>query len=278
MNVERSQMHKTHFAVWLRAFASLLLVIALLNAVQGHEIFTNSVGMTFRIIPAGEFTMGSPETEPRRRTDEPQRRVTISQEFYLATTEVTQGQFQAVMKTQPWTGKTYVKSGEHYAATYISWSDAAEFCKRLSNREKRTYRLPTEAEWEYACRAGSTSAFSFGDEESKLPDYGWFGANAFNKKERFTHRTALKKPNAWGLYDMHGNNWEWCGDWYELPVAKNATNPQGPAEKTKKVIRGGSWHGSPALCRSACRFKRDPEVRTNDLGFRVLLEREAKAD
>ena len=129
---------------------------------------TNSIGMKFRLIPAGEFTMGSPESEPDRDDDEKQHRVEISRPFYLGKYEVTQGEWKSVMGTEPWKGEDFVKEGADYAASYVSWEDAVSFCEKLSKRDGVEYRLPSEAEWEYACRGGSDSVYSFGDDSDDL--------------------------------------------------------------------------------------------------------------
>ena len=178
--------------------------------VPGGMEATNSIGMKLRLIPAGEFMMGSPGTESGREDDETQHRVSITKPFYLGVTEVTQEQYQKVMGTNP----SYFKGPQNPVET-VSWADAVEFCRKLSAMpaEKtagHVYRLPTEAEWEYACRAGTTTAYSFGDDASRLGDYGWFGGNSDSK----THQVGEKKPNAWGLYDMHGGVYEWCQDRY----------------------------------------------------------------
>ena len=203
---------------------------------------TNSVGMTLKHIPAGKFVMGATRQESRRRTDEPQRSVKITRPFLISTTEVTQAQWSAVMKTEPWAGKTWVQSGPQYAAAYISWNDAQAFCQALSEREQKRYRLPTEAEWEYACRADSTTAFCFGDDEQKLPEFAFIGANSFDVGERYSHPVAQKKANAFGLYDMHGNNWEWCSDRYAIPTTAPSLNPTGPETGSKREPNRSSLH------------------------------------
>ena len=153
----------------------------------------------------------------------------------------------------------------------VSWTDAVEFCRKLSAMpaEKtagHVYRLPTEAEWEYACRSGTTTAYGFGDDASRLGDYGWFDGNS----DSSTHPVGEKKPNAWGLYDMHGNVWEWCQDWYGDYPSGSATDPTGATSGSYRVIRGGSWSNDARYCRSAYRSWRTPEARYNNLGFRVL--------
>ncbi len=232
----------------------------------------NSVGQRLVTIPAGKFLMGSSE----RGGDEerPVREVTISRPFQLSATEVTQGQWQAVMGTTPWKGKGYVIEGDDYPATYVSWEDAMEFCRRLSSRpdEKksgRIYRLPTEAEWEYACRGGVAAEYCFGDDERMLDSFGWFTRNS----EGHPQSVGKKLPNAFGLFDMHGNVWEWCSDWYDEDYYQNApaTDPQGPTSGSDRVLRGGGWSGEAANCRSASRNWSDPSNRHNLDGFRVAL-------
>ena len=232
---------------------------------------TNSIGMKLKLMPAGEFLMGSPETEENRDDDEHQHRVRITKPFYLGVTEVTQGQWEAVMGTRPWSGETYVKEGSDYAASYVSWEDAVEFCKKLSSKEGTTYRLPTEAEWEYACRGGTTTVYHFGDDASRLGDYAWFDDNAHDVDEKYAHRVAQKKANPYGLHDMHGNLWEWCADWYDSDYYENSPtdDPAGPTTGSSRVLRGGGWYDYPRGCRSAYRCLNSPGFRIYVLGFRV---------
>ena len=234
---------------------------------------TNSIGQDLVLIPAGSFQMGSPEGESGRSSDEgPQHRVEITKAFYMGRTEVTQGQWLAVMGTKPWKGQSYVQDGDQNAASYISWDDATEFCRRLSQREGKTYRLPTEAEWEYACRAGTTTRFHFGDDESRLGEYAWFDGNADSIGEDYAHRVGQKKPNAFGLYDMHGNVWEWCGDWFGPYASSPLRDPRGPSSGSSRVLRGGSWLNVPRSVRCAVRFFFTPAYRYDSSGFRVVLE------
>jgi len=263
---------------FLRLAAVLLLavVLALLvsMALRIGEIITNSIGMKLALIPAGEFMMGSPESEEGRNGDEgPQHRVRITRAFYLGTTEVTQGQWESVMGTKPWSGKFYVKEGSDYAATYVGWEDAVKFCRKLSAKEGKEYRLPTEAEWEYACRAGTTTAYHFGADASRLGDYAWYHDNAFNVEERYAHQVGQKRPNGWGLYDMYGNVWEWCADWYDDEYYANspADDATGPASGSNRVSRGGCWSFHAGNCRSSHRDGDWPDCRSSGLGFRVAL-------
>jgi len=149
----------------------------------------------------------------------------------------------------------------------VSWSDAAEFCKKLSSKTSKAVRLPTEAEWEYACRAGTQTAFSFSDAPSALGDCAWWALNSGET----THPVGQKKPNPWGLYDMHGNVWEWCADWEGDYPKVAVTDPQGPASGASRVLRGSSWHGVPGNCRAAFRCGFSPGLRFNYLGFRVVV-------
>jgi formylglycine-generating enzyme required for sulfatase activity len=233
--------------------------------------FTNSIGMKFVLIPAGTFMMGSPSNEPGRGDDEKQYRVTLNNGFYMQTTEVTQGQWHQVMGTRPWSGKDYVRDNPDHPAVYISWDDCQAFIRKITQKEGGSkYRLPTEAEWEYACRAGSTTRFHFGDNDSMLGDYAWYNKNAYDIGEKNARRVDSKGPNAWGLYDMHGNVWEWCQDWYEDYPSGSVTDPKGPSSGDSRVLRGGSWFDKPRYVRSAFRGGGAPGNGCYHLGFRLL--------
>jgi formylglycine-generating enzyme required for sulfatase activity len=253
-----------------------LLLLMLLIAVGCGELpsITNTIGMTFKQIPAGTFTMGSPESEADREDDEAQHPVTISKPFYMQTTEVTQGQWKEVMGTEPWKGEQCVKEGPNNAATYVSWNDAVAYCKKLSEKESKTYRLPTEAEWEYACRAGTELIWNFGDDEKILGDYAWYDKNAWDIGEEYAHQVGLKKPNAFGLYDMHGNVYEWCHDYFGVYYygQSREQDPTGPTSGSSRVLRGGSWSYDSRGTRSAVRFRHVAEYRFNNVGFRLVRE------
>ncbi|NLW85679.1 MAG: SUMF1/EgtB/PvdO family nonheme iron enzyme [Planctomycetes bacterium] len=224
------------------------------------------VSMKLVLIPAGRFMMGSPSNEKDRDGDEgPQRQVTISKPFYMGVYEVTQAQYEAVMGNNP----SHFK-GANNPVEQVSWNDATEFCRRLSQRTGKTVRLPTEAEWEYACRAGTTTRFYYGDDPDyrQLGEYAWYNTNSNSR----TQPVGQKRPNAFGLYDMHGNVYEWCSDWFADSYANaNNTNPTGPASGSRRVLRGGSWICYPRLCRSALRYWFSPVHRGSYYGFRVVV-------
>ena len=229
---------------------------------------TNTIGMTFKEIPAGTFMMGSPESEADRLVDEHQHKVTITKAFYMQTTEVTQGQWQAVMATEPWKGLAVIREGPNYPATLISWEHAVAFCEKLSNKEGKTYRLPTEAEWEYACRAGTETTWSFGDDKKLLGDYAWYGVRPRS------YQVGLKKPNLFGLYDMYGNVSEWCHDYYEADYYKQSPekDPTGPASGSSRVLRSGAWDNVSRSRRSAGRRGSGSSRRHWNRGFRLVRE------
>ncbi|MHC4120891.1 MAG: SUMF1/EgtB/PvdO family nonheme iron enzyme, partial [Planctomycetota bacterium] len=242
---------------------------------------TNSIGMKLVNITAGSFKMGSTDSGARLAGDYgrkesdfanefPQHEVNISEDFWMGQTEVTQRQYMLVMNEQPWLRRNVQKHPD-CPAGLVSWYKAIEFCRRLSQMEGKTYRLPTEAEWEYACRAGIETRFSFVDDDSVLGDYAWFSGNS-NNSPRVVEK---KQPNPWGLYDMHGNVTEWCNDWYDPNYYSNspAEDPQGPSSGTERCCRGGSFysHGSDGL-RCSFRTKQFPNGEYRGLGFRVVRQ------
>ena len=223
------------------------------------------VTLKLALIPAGKFIMGSPSEEAGRADDEgPQRAVTISRPFYMGIQEVTQAQYMVIMGNNPARFKDAAKPVET-----VSWEDAVEFCLMLSQRTGKKVTLPTEAQWEYACRAGSKTRFCFGNDEKQLAAYARYGQSG----EAGPVRVGLVKPNAWGLYDMHGNVTEWCSDWYAASYANaSAVDPAGPSLGPARAIRGGCWGNPPADCRSAVRKGFAPDSRNPYRGFRVVVE------
>ncbi len=197
----------------------------------------NSLDVEFVLISEGEFLMGSADGENDER---PVHKVRISQPFYLGKYEVTQAQWEAVMGNNPshFKGSFFKKGDPNRPVENVSWEEVQEFIRKLNAKEGGAhYRLPTEAEWEYTCRAGSTTAYCFGDDEELLGEYAWYGENAGIQ----THPVGQLKPNAWGLYDMHGNVWEWVQDCYGEYPAEAVTDPQGPSSGSSRVKRGGGW-------------------------------------
>jgi formylglycine-generating enzyme required for sulfatase activity len=228
----------------------------------------NGVKMQFVLIPAGEFDMGSPSTERDRDNDEsPVHRVTISKLFYMGKYEVTQQQYYIVAKSKP----SQFKQDDRPVET-VSWEQAYSFCKKLSKIKGESFRLPTEAEWEYACRAGSQSRFYFGDDPTyvEIEQYAWCSKNSDSE----THSVGQKKPNSFGLYDMHGNVWEWCSDYYAADYYHKSisVDPIGALYGKSRVIRGGDWSRSAIYCRSANRSSLEPYYIRNHIGFRIVLE------
>ena len=238
-------------------------------------VLTNSIGMRFVEIPAGSFLMGSPPAEAYHRDDEVRHKVTLTRPFLMQTTPVTQGQWTAVMGnavTDQMANSvvtfTIAGQGEAYPMYYVRWEEATRFCAALGRREGRNYRLPTEAEWEYACRAGTKTAYYAGDADAALAELGWYRNNSGNG----THPVAQKKPNAWGLYDMLGNVYQWCSDGYGQYPKGDVSDPTGDERSSSRVIRGGSWGSYSPSCRAAYRDKVIPANRANYIGFRVCLD------
>jgi len=254
------------------------------------ESLKNSIGIELKLIPAGTFMMGQAEKGPgmfEGVENETPHQVTLSKPYYMGVTEVTNAQWEAVMGRITTTPSKW--KDDNRPVMRVSWLEAVMFCRKISelpNERKagRHYRLPTEAEWEYACRAGSKTKWSFGDNESKLGQYAWFLNNSSSPHPvgNWTpHPVGQKKPNAWGLFDMHGNAREWCSDWYDEYGQDAVTDPRGPSEDAvQRVVRGGGYGDMPWSCRSAARQRAEPTfgVRKDPtgadlsgMGFRLAL-------
>jgi formylglycine-generating enzyme required for sulfatase activity len=314
-----------------RTEGTFLLTVVRRPLVAAKDV-VNSIGMPLVLIPDGRFQMGSPNTHPDRYTEEePQHEVQITQSFYLGKYAVTRGQFRKFIdatghpteadkdgkggggydadKKQfyyPVVGRNWLNTGfdqtDEHPVVNVSWNDAQAFCEWLSHKEGKKYRLPTEAEWEYSCRAHSTTRFYSGDDEDSLRrvaniadkslklkwDYtnlknktyeklitDWFDRVSWDDGYPFTAPVGKFQPNAFGLYDMHGNVWQWCQDSYERDYYKNSPNrdPQGPVAGSFRVIRGGSFDDPARDCRAARRYRYDPADRYYDIGFRVVRVR-----
>ena len=228
------------------------------------------VTMEVVLIPAGEFMMGSPKSEASRRSDEgPRHRVRITRAFYMGKHEVTQAQYVRLMGKNPSRFK-----GPTNPVEMASWNDAVDFCRKLSQRTGRKARLPTEAEWEYACRAGTTTRYCSGDSEKAVGDYAWHSGNARRKPLP----VGGKRANAWGLHDMHGNVWEWCSDPHDSGYYGKSPpeDPRGPKKGRFYVLRGGSYSNSHKYCRSAHRYSGRPTGRYNRNGFRVVVDAQGR--
>ena len=266
--------------------------------------------MKLVLIPAGKFMMGSPKDKKDPSDDEEQHEVEITKPFYMGVYDVTQTEYEKVMGKNPsWFsatggGKDRVQGMEtsrfpvmargtgrvahrvqgmdtsRFPVETVSWDDAVEFCRKLSEllEEKgagRVYRLPTEAEWEYACRAGTTTVFHFGNslssEQANFDGNYPYGGVGKGKSLQRTTTVGSYKPNAFGLYDMHGNVWQWCADWYgsDYNGSSPKQNPTGPETASGRVLRGGGWFNGGGYCRSANRRCSGPGDRSNDFGFRM---------
>jgi formylglycine-generating enzyme required for sulfatase activity len=242
---------------------TVLLAAAPARGIEPGDVVVNSVGMKLAYIPPGEFTMGSPDSEPGRIVNETRRRVKVEHGFRIGVTEVTQKQWRQIMGMDP-----AFFNGDDLPVERITWGEAVECCQRLSDREKKQYRLPTEAEWEYACRAGTTSIYYSGENEAALNDAGWYLGNSGNQ----SHAVGLKQPNPWGLYDMHGNVSEWCADRPRGERGDLNSAQLDNEEKALRDLRGGSWGLTASQCRSASRLSNAGTFRYFDLGLRVVCD------
>ena len=299
------------------SFLCCLFLAVVSFPVDAAEVAVNSIGLKLVHIPAGEFLMGSPATEKGRRQDEPQRRVKLTRDFEIGQFEVTRGQFREFVeatkyksdvergirggygfdidtdklagpdKKYTWHFTGFPQTDEHPVVN-VTWNDALAFCRWLSEQEKRVYRLPTEAEWEYACRGRSQTAFCNGEDSEQVIEVG----NIVDQdaKAKFADRIAVAgsdghvftapvgsyQANAFGLHDMHGNVWEWTADWFGPLPTTDQIDPQGPASGKDKVIRGGDWYHDWSFARCAQRFPIHPTLYRRHAGFRVVRETEAK--
>ena len=248
-------------------FAAVLVtfkVLADLHPQPGSTII-NSIGMPLAYIPSGNFTMGSSDAETGRVANETLRKVTFENGFYLGQTEVTQKQWQEVMGSNP----SFFK-GDNLPVENITWHEAELFCHKLSLIENKRYRLPTLTEWEYACRAGTSTAYHNGDGVDALVDAGWFLKNSDNR----SHSVGLKQPNAWGLFDMHGNVSEWCADRTDEDpdIYQSDSDVVNQEIEAERDHRGGSWGLDANACRSASRHRNNGDYRYFDLGLRIVCE------
>jgi formylglycine-generating enzyme required for sulfatase activity len=214
------------------------------------ETTTGPHGIELVWCPPGTFRMGEGDEAYR---------VTLTKGFWLGKYPVTQREWTTIMGSNP---SHFKNVGDRAPVENVSWHDAQEFLKKLGD----AFRFPTEAEWEYACRAGSSTAYCFGDDKAQLGDYAWYNENS----DRTTHPVGQRKPNPWGIHDVHGNVWEWCQDGYGDYPAGSVTDPTEPPQAVLRVFRGGGWCGNARFCRSAFRSKSVPTYRRDDLGFRPV--------
>jgi formylglycine-generating enzyme required for sulfatase activity len=255
---------------YLKSAALLISALVTLPNVQAETAFKTFNGIPFVKIAPGCFQMGGNASfKETLKAELPAHRVCIEKAFYLGETEVTQAQWTAVMGSNP----SKFNVGVH-PVERVSWDDTQEFIKRLNEHESSAvYRLPTEAEWEYAARAGSDALYSFGDNANNLSKYAWYGNEGYGGR---TSPVRYKQPNAWGLYDMQGNVWEWVQDWYSDSYYANSpeNDPKGPETGKFKVYRGGSWVAKAANLRTSIRFSGLPNSRSRDIGFRLVRQAE----
>jgi formylglycine-generating enzyme required for sulfatase activity len=233
--------------------------------------FTNSIGMKFVWIRPGNFVMGSPKDEKERHPDETQHKVKLTRGFYMGVHPVTQEQWQEIMGNNP----SHCKGAKNMPVEQVSWDDCQEFIKKLRQKDKKPYRMPTEAEWEYCCRAGTTTPFHFGETIS-TDQANYNGKFPYaNGKEGLSRDKSMPvgsfAANAWGLHDMHGNVMQWCQDWYGDYPPMDVVDPQGAEKGKHRVMRGCSWTGGAGYCRSGCRGMNTPDFREYSVGLRLCF-------
>jgi formylglycine-generating enzyme required for sulfatase activity len=222
----------------------------------------SDTGIAMNMVHPGTFMMGNCG-QTRSRRDRPAHQVALTRPFYLGVHPVTQQQYEQVMGDNP----SHFRGADRPVEN-VSWHDAQAFCRALAHREGATYRLPTEAEWEYACQATSASAYCYGDSPGKLHYHAWYAENSGCT----TQPVCGKEPNAWGLHDMHGSVREWCADWFALYLPEPQRDPHGPSEGAARVVRGGSWSNAAEYCHSAHRVRMVPDASFSTIGFRVVRE------
>jgi formylglycine-generating enzyme required for sulfatase activity len=232
--------------------------------------FTNSLGMKFVWIPPGTFLMGSPPEEKGRFQIETQHKVTLAKGFYMGAYTVTQEQWEAVMGNNP----SFFRGNNNLPVEWVSWEDCQQFIKKLREKDGKPYRLPTQTEWEYACRAGTTTPFNVG--ETLSTDQATFYSDALDSAGKAVGRARTTPvgsfpANAWGLFDMHGNVSQWCQDWYSFDPNVEAVDPQGPKDGQFRVLRGGSFMQPVMQCRSAQILKMEPDSRASNAGIRLCF-------
>ena len=247
----------------------------LLKKIKGKELseaLIRALVSQMVVIPRGSFLMGSNDGEDDER---PIHNVLIER-FYLSRFVVTQEQWYGVMGTKPWLGLKYVCEMDRCPAVNISWYDAGNYLDKLNRASGKKFRLPTEAEWEYACRAGASNSLAHGVLKFNLPRYAWYYDNAFKKGEMHGHEVGTRKPNKFGLYDMQGNVYEWCADWYRKKYYNKSpiNNPPGPIYSQYKSVRGGDWARTDYFLRIASRRHYSPHHKDSYVGFRVALDAE----
>jgi formylglycine-generating enzyme required for sulfatase activity len=230
-----------------------------------YEIWFKEPRIEFVLVLPGEFTMGD------GRPGAPEHLVHVTRGFYLSKYEITQGQWKAIMRRGPWERLLEIEQHDRHPASYVAWVEALSFVRRLSKLYRQTFRLPTEAEWEYACRAGSGDPYCYGAAVTDLAAYAWFDDNQWDRGQTSPHPVGRKSPNAWGLFDMHGNVWEWCEDWYGPYPATHASDPTGPDRGYTKVYRGGGFCDTHICSRASYRASLAPGERRPYVGLRLLL-------
>ena len=261
-----------------RCFVVILSVLlagpGLLDAQTAKEIsLPGGVKMAFAFIGPGTFQMGSKKSEKGRYEHEgPRHKVNISRAFYMGQYEVTQGQWEAVMGKRPWKGKPFVQEHPDHPAAHVSWKDVQAFVQKMNqDGGELEFRLPTEAEWEYVCRAGTDTPWSFGKDVKLLKDHAWYEENSWNVEEKYGHAVGTKLPNPWGLYDMHGNVLEWVQNWFSPYGDGGETDPKGQDRGSLRIYRGGGFNNTRAV-RSAWRGAGAPTFRSGRIGFRLVME------